>query len=100
MKAGPAAHHRAFCRHACAARAAWQQRRQRRLEGLDGAQPPRGPPPLHIRSSPLRSLDYPGVGPEHSFLQEIGRAEYHAVTGERLVPALSLPRCLCCRRVF
>jgi hypothetical protein len=26
-------------------------------------------------------LDYPGVGPEHSFLQEMGRAEYHAVTG-------------------
>jgi tryptophan synthase beta chain len=25
-------------------------------------------------------LDYPGVGPEHSFLKDAGRAEYHAVT--------------------
>jgi tryptophan synthase beta chain len=25
-------------------------------------------------------LDYPGVGPEHSFLKEIGRAEYYSVT--------------------
>lgn len=27
-------------------------------------------------------LDYPGVGPEHSFLKDIGRAEYHSVTDE------------------
>lgn len=27
-------------------------------------------------------LDYPGVGPEHSFLKDIGRAEYMAVTDE------------------
>ena len=25
-------------------------------------------------------LDYPGVGPEHSFLKDIGRAEYYSVT--------------------
>lgn len=25
-------------------------------------------------------LDYPGIGPEHSFLKDIGRAEYYAVT--------------------
>ncbi|ABQ69082.1 tryptophan synthase, beta chain [Rhizorhabdus wittichii RW1] len=25
-------------------------------------------------------LDYPGIGPEHSWLHEIGRAEYHPVT--------------------
>jgi tryptophan synthase beta chain len=25
-------------------------------------------------------LDYPGVGPEHSYLRELGRAEYYAVT--------------------
>jgi tryptophan synthase beta chain len=25
-------------------------------------------------------LDYPGVGPEHSYLKEIGRAEYYSVT--------------------
>ena len=28
-------------------------------------------------------LDYPGVGPEHSFLKEIGRAEYYSVTDEQ-----------------
>lgn len=27
-------------------------------------------------------LDYPGVGPEHSFLKDAGRAEYRAVTDE------------------
>lgn len=32
-------------------------------------------------------LDYPGVGPEHSFLSDIGRAEYHAVTDERVLVA-------------
>nr|KYP60859.1 hypothetical protein KK1_023273 [Cajanus cajan] len=30
-------------------------------------------------------LDYPGVGPEHSFLKDLGRAEYHSITdGEAL----------------
>ena len=28
------------------------------------------------------SLDYPGVGPEHSFLKDLGRAEYHSITDE------------------
>ncbi|WP_424342818.1 tryptophan synthase subunit beta [Ilumatobacter sp.] len=32
-------------------------------------------------------LDYPGVGPEHSFLSDIGRAEYFAVTDERVLVA-------------
>ena len=27
-----------------------------------------------------RRLDYPGIGPEHSYLKDIGRAEYFAVT--------------------
>jgi tryptophan synthase beta subunit len=27
-------------------------------------------------------LDYPGVGPEHSFLKDIGRAEYFSVTDD------------------
>ncbi|MDT8862161.1 tryptophan synthase subunit beta [Alkalihalobacillus sp. MEB130] len=27
-------------------------------------------------------LDYPGIGPEHSYLKETGRAEYATVTGE------------------
>ena len=30
----------------------------------------------------LNSLDYPGVGPEHSFLKDIGRAEYYSITDE------------------
>ncbi|KKZ14282.1 MAG: hypothetical protein TQ37_01505 [Candidatus Synechococcus spongiarum 15L] len=33
-------------------------------------------------------LDYPGVGPEHSYLQEIGRAEYVAVSDEEALAAL------------
>jgi len=32
-------------------------------------------------------LDYPGVGPEHSFLKSIGRAQYCAVTDEEAVNA-------------
>ena len=35
-------------------------------------------------------LDYPGVGPEHSFLKETGRAEYGAVTDEEALKALKL----------
>lgn len=27
-------------------------------------------------------LDYPGVGPEHSFLKDLGRAEYHSITDD------------------
>ncbi len=32
-------------------------------------------------------LDYPGVGPEHSHLQDIGRAEYVAITDDEAVDA-------------
>jgi len=35
-------------------------------------------------------LDYPGVGPEHSYLKEIARAEYFAVTDEEAVDAFYL----------
>ena len=35
-------------------------------------------------------LDYPGVGPEHSFLKDIGRAEYGAVTDIEALKALKL----------
>ena len=35
-------------------------------------------------------LDYPGVGPEHSYLKEIGRAEYVAVTDKEALKALQL----------
>jgi tryptophan synthase beta chain len=33
-------------------------------------------------------LDYPGVGPEHSYLKDIGRAEYYSVTDKEAVDAL------------
>jgi len=35
-------------------------------------------------------LDYPGVGPEHSFLKDIGRAEYDSVTDEEAMTAFRL----------
>ena len=35
-------------------------------------------------------LDYPGVGPEHSHLKDIGRAEYDAVTDEEALAAFRL----------
>ena len=35
-------------------------------------------------------LDYPGVGPEHSWLKDVGRAEYVAVTDEEALEALAL----------
>ncbi len=35
-------------------------------------------------------LDYPGVGPEHSYLKEIGRAEYASVTDAEALEALKL----------
>lgn len=33
-------------------------------------------------------LDYPGVGPEHSYLKELGRAEYYSVTDQQALDAL------------
>ena len=33
-------------------------------------------------------LDYPGVGPEHSYLKDTGRAEYYSVTDQEAVNAL------------
>jgi tryptophan synthase beta chain len=35
-------------------------------------------------------LDYPGVGPEHSHLHDIGRAEYRAVTDAEAMAAFAL----------
>lgn len=32
-------------------------------------------------------LDYPGIGPEHSYLNDIGRAEYYAVTDDEALEA-------------
>jgi tryptophan synthase beta chain len=34
-------------------------------------------------------LDYPGVGPEHAFLRDSGRAEYAAVTDEQALAAFA-----------
>ena len=38
-------------------------------------------------------LDYPGIGPEHSWLHEIGRVEYLAATDQEALDAFQL----CCR---
>ena len=35
-------------------------------------------------------LDYPGVGPEHSYLHDIGRAEYRPITDTQAMDAFSL----------
>jgi tryptophan synthase beta chain len=41
--------------------------------------------PAHSVSA---GLDYPGVGPEHSFLKDTGRARYTSVTDDRALEAL------------
>jgi len=43
--------------------------------------------PTHSVSA---GLDYPGVGPEHSLLKEIGRARYDAVTDEEALKAFQV----------
>jgi len=35
-------------------------------------------------------LDYPGVGPEHAYLHDIGRAEYRAINDDQAMEAFSL----------
>ena len=35
-------------------------------------------------------LDYPGVGPEHSWLKDLGRANYHGVTDAEAMSAMKL----------
>jgi tryptophan synthase beta chain len=35
-------------------------------------------------------LDYPGVGPEHSYLHDIGRAEYRPINDGQAMEAFSL----------
>ncbi|EAF6573044.1 tryptophan synthase subunit beta [Listeria monocytogenes] len=35
-------------------------------------------------------LDYPGIGPEHSFFRDLGRAAYHFVTDDEAVEAFQL----------
>lgn len=45
---------------------------------------------VHPAHSISAGLDYPGVGPEHSFLKESGRAEYAAVTDGQAVEGFKL----------
>ena len=35
-------------------------------------------------------LDYPGIGPEHAYLADIGRAEYYAISDEEVIGALEV----------
>lgn len=35
-------------------------------------------------------LDYPGVGPEHSYLHDLGRVEYNSITDDEALEALQL----------
>src|ERR1700748_2725692 len=35
-------------------------------------------------------LDYPGVGPEHSWLKDIGRVKYHSITDQEALDAFQL----------
>jgi tryptophan synthase beta subunit len=37
-------------------------------------------------------LDYPGIGPEHSWLHDIGRAEYVSITDTEALEAFQLLR--------
>lgn len=43
--------------------------------------------PAHSVSA---GLDYPGVGPEHSYLKESGRAKYYAITDDEALSAFNL----------
>jgi tryptophan synthase beta chain len=42
---------------------------------------------IRATHSVAAGLDYPGVGPEHAYLQSIGRAEYVAATDEEALHA-------------
>ncbi len=46
--------------------------------------------PDHEAHSISAGLDYPGIGPEHSWLHEIGRVEYVAATDEEALDAFQL----------
>ncbi|HHN46920.1 MAG TPA: tryptophan synthase subunit beta [Planctomycetes bacterium] len=45
---------------------------------------------IRIAHSVAAGLDYPGVGPEHSYLKEVGRASYVAVTDDEALDAFEL----------
>lgn len=40
--------------------------------------------------SSAAGLDYPGVGPEHAYFKDIGRARYHGITDDEAMEALQL----------
>ncbi|MFQ6111194.1 MAG: tryptophan synthase subunit beta [Nitrospinota bacterium] len=48
---------------------------------------------IHPAHSISAGLDYPGVGPEHSFYKDIGRASYVSVTDEEAVEGFRLLSC-------
>ena len=45
---------------------------------------------VHEAHSISAGLDYPGVGPEHSWLKDTGRAEYVSVTDEQALEGFQL----------
>ena len=45
---------------------------------------------IHEAHSISAGLDYPGVGPEHSWLKDMGRAEYVSVTDEQALEGFQL----------
>ncbi len=45
---------------------------------------------VHPAHSISAGLDYPGVGPEHSFLKESGRADYVAITDDQAVQGFKM----------
>ena len=81
------------------------RRRRRRDRAARGVDHRRAPGVLHGARSYLlqdengqtveshsisAGLDYPGVGPEHSYLHDIGRAEYRPITDAQAMEAFSL----------
>jgi tryptophan synthase beta chain len=45
---------------------------------------------IHEAHSISAGLDYPGVGPEHSYLKDLGRATYHPITDQEALEAFQL----------
>jgi tryptophan synthase beta chain len=45
---------------------------------------------VHPAHSISAGLDYPGVGPEHSYLKDTGRAEYVAITDDEALEGFDL----------
>lgn len=45
---------------------------------------------IELAHSISAGLDYPGIGPEHSYLHDSGRVKYHAVTDDEAMDAVKL----------